>query len=123
MIYGILYPLSKNNPTASQAKNDSQTILTSLQLCNVHYIPCELRFSLAWLLALTKSFARLFSRVVKPRKRETSSRRAWKFLLDQVVSRAQEELTITQCFCISTVLDNLCYFAYFCLIFFLINTF
>ena len=44
MIYGILYPLSKNNPTASQAKNDSQTILTSLQLCNVHYIPCELRF-------------------------------------------------------------------------------
>ena len=44
MIYGIFYPLSKNNPTASQAKNDSQTILTSLQLCNVHYIPCELRF-------------------------------------------------------------------------------
>ena len=44
MIYGIFYPLSKNNPTASQAKNDSQTILTSLQLCNVHYIPCEPRF-------------------------------------------------------------------------------
>ena len=44
MIYGFFYPLSKNNPTASQAKNDSQTILTSLQLCNVHYIPCELRF-------------------------------------------------------------------------------
>ena len=44
MIYGIFYPLSKNNPTASQAKNDSQTILTSLQLCNVHYISCELRF-------------------------------------------------------------------------------
>ena len=50
MIYSFFYPLSKNNPTASQAKNDSETILTSLQLCNVqlrvcnHYTPRELRF-------------------------------------------------------------------------------